>query len=239
MYSKKIRMFLVISMLSLLPISGVYADKLPAYETRYMALGDSLVSGHGAVPATLGYPYMLYKWEVIDTIQKTNFANIGVPMATSKHVLDYQVPLAVDVFIPDVITLTVGGNDLITVLFGANLFKVLDNYESNLHAIFTKLLDVSQDKIQPTIYVSNLYEIKEIPPSLVAVPFFNARLNSVAGFYPNVHVVDVFSAFKDKDHLLLIERFRRDDPTSTEVHPTIKGYRVIAEAFEEVIRSNE
>jgi len=29
--------------------------------TRYMALGDSLVAGYGAVPATRGYVYLLYR----------------------------------------------------------------------------------------------------------------------------------------------------------------------------------
>ena len=32
-----------------------------ADNTRYMAMGDSLAAGYGAVPATQGYAYLLYK----------------------------------------------------------------------------------------------------------------------------------------------------------------------------------
>src|SRR5262245_56040896 len=39
--------------------------------TRYMALGDSLAAGYGAVPATQGYVYLLYQSGVFDTAPNT------------------------------------------------------------------------------------------------------------------------------------------------------------------------
>ena len=47
--------------------------------TRYMALGDSLAAGYGAIPVTQGYPYLLYGSGVFDTLPNTLFANASVP----------------------------------------------------------------------------------------------------------------------------------------------------------------
>ncbi len=231
---KKCAQFIVFFSIFLSPISA-YADKLPMFETKYMALGDSLTAGHGAIPATRGYPYLLYKWEVFNTTLKTNFAITGIPGATSKDVLDYQVPQATGVFQPDVITLTVGGNDLLK-FFDPTVDQeaVLTEFASNLGIILATL----RGSLPGTrIYISNLYAIPQIPGSNEAVFAFNSIVNGVAGsFVPPVPVADIHGAFFNREGLLLIER---KGASSTEVHPTNKGYRVIAEAFENVIQVSE
>ena len=58
--------------------------------TRYMALGDSLAAGIGAIPATQGYVYLLYQDGVFNPVPQMLFANAGVPGVTSKQVLDYS-----------------------------------------------------------------------------------------------------------------------------------------------------
>src|SRR5690242_11786413 len=80
--------------------------------TRYMAMGDSLAAGYGAIPATEGYVYLLYRSGAFDAVPNTIFCNAGVPGATSGDVLAHQVPQAIERFRPGVITITVGGNDL-------------------------------------------------------------------------------------------------------------------------------
>src|SRR5262245_220499 len=106
--------------LLLLPLS-VHAELPWQFDqhTRYMALGDSLAAGYGAMPATQGYVYLLYQSGVFDTASNTILSNAGVPGATSQHVLDRQVPQAIEAFRPTVITLTLGGNDLLRILNGA------------------------------------------------------------------------------------------------------------------------
>ena len=42
-----------------------------ADNTRYMAMGDSLAAGYGAIPATQGYAYLLFKQGVFDKIPNT------------------------------------------------------------------------------------------------------------------------------------------------------------------------
>ena len=92
-----------VSLLAVLAALGVWAvplarpvsAELPwefSQHTRYMALGDSLAAGYGAVPATQGYVYLLYKNGVFDRAPNTLLSNVGVIGATSQHVLDHQVP---------------------------------------------------------------------------------------------------------------------------------------------------
>jgi lysophospholipase L1-like esterase len=202
--------------------------------TQYLAMGDSLAAGKGAFPTTQGYPYLLYQKGTFDNITNTTFANAAVPGATSADVLAYQVPQAVSgIFEPHVITLSVGGNDLLAILEGANPFQVLGQFEKNLIGILCGLRAALP---RAGIYIHNLYDIPEItagiPGGLEIILGFNAIVAGVARAC-GASVADVYSAFSGRTGLLLIERNRagRD-----EVHPTNAGYRVIAEAFEAVHR---
>jgi len=198
--------------------------------TRYMAMGDSLVAGYGAIPATEGYVYLLYRSGAFDTIPNTIFCNAGVPGATSSDVLAYQVPQAIKNFRPGVITLSVGGNDLVRIMEGADPATVLQEFQNNLIQIFLALKSAPETQ-NARIYISNLYSIPEIPDSEVVVPIFNQIVAGVASSF-GVPVADVYSAFKGKNGLLLVDRHGADP---LQIHPTNAGYRVMAKAFESVI----
>jgi len=196
--------------------------------TRYMALGDSLAAGYGAVPATEGYVYLLYRSGAFDTVPNTLFSDAGVIGATTEQVLEHQVPQAIEDFHPTVITLTVGGNDLLRILNGADPTQVLADFQFT----FAQLLGQLRTALPNTrIYVSNLYSISEVPGADMIVPIFNDIVFGVASFY-GIPVADVYSAFSGRDGLLLIERH---GAAQFEVHPTNAGYRVIEQAFEAVI----
>jgi len=197
--------------------------------TRYMALGDSLVAGYGAVPATQGYVYLLYKEGTFDKVTNTLLSNAGVPGVTSRQVLEHQVPQAIESFRPTVITLTVGGNDLLRILKGANAGQVLSEFQTNFTLILQNLRAALPDA---RIVVSNLYTIPQIPGADQVVPVFNQIVAGVASAF-NVPVADVYSAFQGRHGLLLIER---PGAAPDEVHPTNAGYRVIAQAFEAAAR---
>jgi lysophospholipase L1-like esterase len=192
--------------------------------TRYMALGDSLAAGYGAVPATQGYVYLLYHSGAFDTVPHTLFSNAGVPGATSRQVLDHQVPLAIEAFQPDVITITVGGNDLLRILSGANPADVLAEFQANLTQI---LLRLRAGLPEARIYVSNLYTIPEIRGADQIVPLFNQVVVGVAAAF-DVRVADFYGAFLGRSGLLLVERHGAGQ---YEVHPTNAGYRAMADAF--------
>ena len=228
MYNK-MKLLLCISIIVLAP--AVVRAELPwqfTGHTRYMALGDSIAAGYGALPATQGYVYLLYQDSVFDTVPNTLFCNAAVPGATSKDVLDHQVP-QVALFHPNVITLTVGGNDLFAIMEGADPEQVLNTFAMNLQQILYKLRMESPDA---RIYVSNQYSVPEIAGSDQIIPVFNNVVSQVAQAF-GVTVVDVYSAFEGRSGLLLIERH---DAAPDQAHPTNAGYRVIAGAFEEAVR---
>lgn len=197
--------------------------------TRYMALGDSLAAGRGAIPATQGYVYLLYQSGVFDTMPNTLFVDAGVSGATSRHVLDHQVPQAIEAFQPTVITITVGGNDLLRILGGADPQQVLSEFAANLTEILTRLRTALPGA---RIYISNAYTIPGIPGADEIVPIFNGLMAQIASNFA-VPVADVYGAFLGKEGLLLIERHGANQ---FEVHPTNAGYRVMEQAFLEVIR---
>lgn len=198
--------------------------------TRYMALGDSLAAGFGAVPATRGYVYMLYRSGVYDTVPNTLLVNAGVSGATSADVLAYQVPQAVQVFHPTEITLSVGGNDLLRVLNGADPAQVLGEFQTNLIQILSQL---RAGLPTARIIMSNQYTIPEIPGADQLIVPLNQIIEGVAAAF-GVEVADVHGAFLGRTGLLLIERH---DADIYNVHPTNAGYRVMAECFIEAARS--
>jgi lysophospholipase L1-like esterase len=202
----------------------IFSDK-----TRYMALGDSLAAGYGATPTTQGYAYQLYQKGVYAKAVSTIFANAAVPGTTSTDMLKYQVPQAADIFKPDVITISIGGNDLLQVLVGADPQAVLGQFHSNLVSILCTLRAALP---QARIYIGNQYDIPEITSQVPGGPELIAGFNAIVAGVASAcraSVADVFSHFEGRSGLLLIERNRADE---SEVHPSNAGHRAMAAAFE-------
>lgn len=219
-----------------LALAGFARAEVPwtfSNNTRYLALGDSLAAGYGAMPTTQGYAYRLYQQGVYDKTTNTIFANAAVPGATSSDVLAYQVPQATDIFLPHVVTLSVGGNDLLSILGGANPNVVVPQFQANLARILCGLRDA---RLAPRVYVHNLYDVPEITSVVDGAPGLLLLFNDIiAGTARQCGAIlaDVYSAFSGRNGLLLIER---NGAGQFEVHPTNAGYRVIADAFEAVHR---
>lgn len=223
--------------------------------TRYMALGDSIAAGYKAMPVTNGYAFRLYQDGVFDALPHTLFVNAAVPGATSRDVLMYQVPQAVipfqsNGFNPGFVTLTVGGDDLVSVVdfaianqndpnavlafaqqqiavFGQNLAGILTGLRTGLPAA--------------KIFVSNQYTIPEVqallPITDTVVDSLNAAIAQVVAQFPtNVYLVDVHTAFLGRDNLIEDER---PNVSVVEVHPTNAGQRVIEQAFAAVIAEHK
>ncbi len=206
-------------------------------DTRYMALGDSLTAGYAAHPVTAGFVYRLYQANVIDDMNHMLFCNAGVPGAPSQDVLSFQVP-QVKLFFKNtgqpyrkVITLTVGGNDMLKILDGVSPGLVLATFGGNLAAILGEL---STEFPDARIYVSNLYDpLLPFPNEAQLVSAINQVISNVVSIFPNAVLVDVFSAFDGQNGLLLMER--RD--SGMQIHPTNAGYQVMADAFANAIRA--
>jgi lysophospholipase L1-like esterase len=223
---------------------------IAADATRYLALGDSLAAGYLALPVTNGYVYRLYETGRFDSIDHTLFSNAAVPGATSSDVLLYQVPQAIirsadGGFNPKYVTLTVGGNDLLSILHYIQTnpdpktvmpfaIQVITQYGRNLGAI---LYQLRTRLPEAEVFVANQYALPEIetlvPLAGPMIAFFNDVITQVAAQFPtNVHVVDVHTAFLGRRNLLLADL---PGVSPLETHPTNKGYKVMAKAFAEVI----
>lgn len=209
-------------------------------DTRYMALGDSISAGYAAMPATQGFVYQLYQGGAIDKLNNTLFCTAAVPGALSKDVLDYQVP-QVKRFFKDtgtpyrkVVTLTLGGNDMLQVLAGADPTVVLTAFGANLYQVLAQLVTQFPDL---RIYVANNYNPKlSLPGGDVLISQLNQVIGGVVASFPgNVVLVDVHGAFEGRSGLLLNERRGADE---YEVHPTNAGYGVITRVFEDAIRKH-
>jgi lysophospholipase L1-like esterase len=209
---------------------------------RYMSLGDSLAAGYKAQPATKGYAYRLYLDRVFGNIQETVFANAAVPGATSADVRKYQLP-QVSLFAPTVVTMSVGGNDLLTLLGSApptrdQVTEALEQFGDNLAKILMGLC--SQLPANGAIYLHNLYTVPKIAGANEVVPYFNATMAQVVDDVQqdcaaSIAVADVYGAFLNRKNLLLIERYLKKGIVTDEVHPTDLGYRVMEDAFRAVI----
>lgn len=223
--------------------------------TRYMALGDSIAAGYKAMPVTNGYTFRLYQGGAFDTIPHTLFNNAAVPGATSSDVLNYQVPQAVipyalNGFNPAFITLTVGGDDLLTILNFAlanpgdpsAVFAFAQQQIGLFAQNLTGILNALRNGLPAAkIFVSNQYTIPDIqtllPVTDTVIDSFNGVVGQVVGLFPtNVYLVDVHAAFLGRHNLIEGER---PNATVFEVHPTNAGHRVIEQAFAAVIAANK
>jgi lysophospholipase L1-like esterase len=209
-------------------------------DTRYVALGDSVSAGWGAMPATQGFPYQLYQSGVIDNLPFTLFCNMAVPGALSQDVLDHQVP-QVKRFLNNtgtpyrkVITLQIGGNDLAAILTGADPTRVLTGIGTN-HLLILKTLTAQFP--DATIYVANFYDPKlPIPGEKDLILAFNQVIAWAVGQFPSTSVllVDVYSAFEGRTGLLLNERNGADKFMAD---LTNAGQEVYAGVFTRAIRA--
>jgi len=211
--------------------------------TRYLALGDSLSAGFEAKPVTQGFVFKLYQSGAIDSLNNLLFCAAAIPNATSADVLHYQVPQA-HLFYANtgksyrkVITLTVGGNDALSLLdAGGNIDLagvpgMIQNYANNLAVILGSLVAGFPD-VQ--IYVGNLYDPKlPIAGADVLVAYMNQTTATVTGLFPaNVTLVDIHSAFQGRSGLLLVEK----KGVGFNVHPTDAGYHVMSNTFASAIK---
>ncbi len=251
------RSFIATTFTLLLTATSAWAQPPQVFDdgaTRYAALGDSIAAGFKAQPATQGYAFLLYQGGAFDRPARTLFNNLSAVGATSEDVLLHQVPqvlipAAEGGFLPDYVTLTVGGNDLAAILRYAatgptqlelQLFiqQALGSYTQNLSAILQQLVAARPDV---KIFVSNQYTVPELEAllpgaDLVIAAFNQATATVVSAFPTNAYLVNVYEAFLGRTGLLLIERRQA---SFAEVHLTNAGHRAMANAFAEVIEANK
>ena len=219
----------------------------------YVAIGDSLSAGEGAMPVTQGAVYRLYDQSVFAKKQDMDFSNIAIRAARTWEVLNYQVPEAICLtgFEPSVVTITVGANDFFT-------------GDIDLYAIASRSADIVNRLLNGASYADPQTGLARVCPGLPNVtvliannyglpipddPALTAYLDFVAMTYDQllrgilltvpvpagsrVGVADLYTAFKGRNGLLLIQKKNGTGPGifDYEVHPTNAGHAAIADEF--------
>ncbi|MDR6225017.1 GDSL-type esterase/lipase family protein [Desmospora profundinema] len=207
---------------------------------QYLVLGDSVARGLGsgkAVPH--GYSSLVVKGLGEEERIPLELSNQGVSGQTSERLLQSleQTEIREQVADADLISLTIGGNDLLKeALRQNNPVRVLSNFEhiqqtynSNLDQILKEIRTLNPDA---PILLTSLYN--PISPS---EPYYgmsnkllrqwNLGMKKTAYHYPLTHVVDVY------DRL----RTAQGEWLHDEIHPNEQGYRLIADGILEEIRN--
>lgn len=184
---------------------------------RYVALGDSAAQGVGASSPEFGYVPVVA--DAISEITGSEVAlyNLSVSGAKATDVLTDQLPrLASLGFTPDVLTLGIGGNDVVDRRISVQAF--LDTMGEVLA------------ELPPGSFVAD-------PPGFL-IPPFEARSDAMAlGVRPLIreaghHLVALHRATRSAGHLGWVRNVAADA-----FHPNDRGYAGWAAAFIEAVES--
>jgi hypothetical protein len=228
-------------------------------DAYYVAMGDSVAAGEGALPVTNGYAYQLYEQGAFGRKQQIQFANVSVRGARSWDLRDHQaaqVLCAEPAQRPTVVTITAGANDFLRNdinIFGiagrvAEAINLLLHNDDGL--VSNPVLDpVTSSPCRAltsvTILVSNYYSIPHPHPLVfaqldAALRGFDQALRYWLQFVAvptgsRLAVVDLYSASLGRQGLVTIERrFGLQGPFEFDIHPTNLGHSFIAGEFEAV-----
>ncbi|MEO6212587.1 MAG: SGNH/GDSL hydrolase family protein [Vicinamibacterales bacterium] len=224
----------------------------------YVAMGDSVAAGEGAMPVTRGYAYLLYDQGAFGPKQTMDFANLAVRGGRSWEFRDHQVSellCSEPAQRPTVVTITVGANDFLRgdTDIAQIAVRVVEGIKILLYngtpAVSAPVIDPRSQAAcrrltNVTILVSNYMSIPHPVPAInaqldAALRGFDQALRYILNFLPvpagsRVEVVDVFHPSLDRQGLLLIEKRNGfNGPFDFDVHPTNAGHSFIAREFEE------
>ncbi|QKG84922.1 hypothetical protein GXN76_10875 [Kroppenstedtia pulmonis] len=207
---------------------------------NYLVLGDSVARGMGSQKPVQGYGSLVAKGLGKEEIS-LKLINKGVSGQTSGKLAEYlQTPdIQEKIEEADLISLTIGGNDLVKVaLDDQNLISVWNKFNSiqkdygkNLTRI---LADIRRWNPDAPIILTTLYN--PLSPDVAFYRISNSLLNNwndtmkqTANRYPLTHVVDIHQRLQELQGNWLADQ----------IHPNNKGYRMIAEGILDEIRSGE
>ncbi|GAA5346444.1 lysophospholipase L1-like esterase [Planifilum fimeticola] len=211
---------------------------------HYVAFGDSITAGYSA-PRRRGFVDML-GFRLGSRFPRVRVANCGKKGATSGDLLFYMT------FSPffhsalrraDLMTLWIGGNDLLHAYLKMILFRHPDAIPRSMHRYghhLDRLIGVIRRANRSPLLLLNLYNPFPLSPLAVhRVEVMNAIIDGVASRW-NIPVIDIHDRFLGREPFL-IDGFRTGSLSDyrllgeNPIHPNGEGHRVIAEAVWEKI----
>ncbi len=221
--------------------------------TYYVAIGDSLSAGEGAMPVTGGFAYQLYDQGVFAKKQQMDFSNISIRAARTWEALAFQVPQALCItgFQADVVTVTIGANDFLR--GDLDVQAIAGRAAELVNRLLNGAVYLDPTTGNPTfcpglpnvtVLIANNYAPPHPDPNLAflfdqAAMGYDQALRFLLGtlIIPNgsrVAVVDLYNAFKGRNGLLLIQKkggITGLGPFDFDVHPTNAGHSLMAREF--------
>lgn len=207
---------------------------------QYLVLGDSVARGIGSDPsAPHGYSSLVVKGLHEMERIPLKLSNQGVSGQTSQRLLSslYRADIRKQVVQADLISLTIGGNDLLKEALQTNnpvsalseFPTIQEQYYHNLDKILNEIRELNPNA--PILLTSLYNPISPDEPyyglSDKLLRQWNRGMKTIASHYRLTHVVDVAHRLRNTD----------GDWLSDEIHPNERGYRLIADGILEDIRS--
>ena len=185
----------------------------------YVALGDSTAEGIGATDPSRSYPSLVFE-KIKQDKKEAVFYNLGKGGARVKDVIESQLPKVIELK-PDLVTISVGANDL----HGRTKLK---HFEKD----FFKLIEVLSERTEATIIISNIPDVSLLPSLSIFVrylsKFLTRRLNRVIYRYAKRSqcvLIDLYDGSK------MYSKKYSDLISEDGFHPSDKGYSLWAKAI--------
>ncbi|MBA3885266.1 MAG: HYR domain-containing protein [Acidobacteria bacterium] len=197
--------------------------------TRFLAFGDSITWGVDSPPIPAAAPSFAYPEQLQQRLaaryrlQTPQVINVGEP---GEQAQDGGIRRFRSVLLqhrPDIVILMEGTNDLLSLEVGI---------ERGIEALRDMIREAKGQNVRVLLSTiipqrMNGFRVPNRNPFAVLVPPFNDRVRALAAS-ENVPLVDMFQVFAADMSLLGID----------DVHPTVRGFQVMADTFFEAIRAN-
>jgi lysophospholipase L1-like esterase len=206
-------------------------------KAKYVALGDSLAVG--LLTLGNGYVYQYSNWLKKNRYpQGIRLTNLGTTGWKSRDILkalqEYQSYINT-IRSADILTLDIGGNDLLGSDFTTNgLSLTLREYQYNLSMILSKIREYNPTAPFYMMDIYNPYPIGHQRRTLADtwIPLFNKEIHSTASnpAFGITGLAEVFTAFqKHEDEYTWIDEIG-------DIHPNSLGHKVICQCFTAVTK---
>ncbi|WP_245640139.1 GDSL-type esterase/lipase family protein [Paenibacillus dakarensis] len=200
---------------------------------QYAAIGDSLTFGVGALPGSGFVP--LYSRMAEERLQQVvRFKNLGINGLTSEKLYERimsDARLRISLKVAGLITISIGGNDLIRAVKSGGfrpdrerLEKALERCQRNISGCISAIYKLKSGDNQP--YILRAVGLYNPYPSWGEAAEYVTRFNRYlrgmehGGF---LRIADIYWRFAGREQELL---------SFDGIHPSTKGHRVIAEELD-------
>lgn len=228
-------------------------------EINLVALGDSLTKGVGDLSRRGGYvpiaADMLEDSDYFSSVYTFNAGKSGAVASEVREHLQTDERVRSAVSNADLLTLSVGGNNLVRTFrrIGLNptreaFEQPLEEYEQELVSLFMEIREINSEA---PIYLFGIYNpyyiyFSEIEPLQELVDSWNLQAEATTEQFDHVYFVPIDSLFNSTDSVIsgeeveeTTEEIEKNHPYLFQgdyFHPNEQGYQLMAEALVELMK---